>query len=251
MKTLDGLENIEKGSFVPMLATVKEAGLRQNTQLSKNYLAANGIGSIVAGTDTTGFALSVGIWAIFMNDKIRRRLYSDLKEVWHDRQTHPRLQDLEAIPYLQACVRESLRLATPIRGRLPRLVPPEGMAFKFPSTGEREFYLPGGTSVSSSVHLMHYDESVYEDPETFEPERWLVKDPDLLHGRERQLVPFSSGSRICIGLNVAMAELYVCIATIVRWYMAKEVLDQELITEEQFTVLVPGGLRAILAHVED
>lgn len=234
-----------------MLAAVKEAGSRQNVHISDSYLTANGIGSIVAGTDTTGFALSVGIWAIFMNDKIRLRLNSDLKEVWLDRHTHPKLQELEAIPYLQACVRESLRLATPIRGRLPRLVPPGGKVFKFPSAREREFYLPGGTSVSSSPYLMHYDETVYEDPEAFIPERWLVEDRDLLRRRERQLVPFSSGSRICIGLNVAMAELYVCIATMARWYKAKEMLDRELWTEEQFTASAPDGIRAILAHVED
>ncbi|KIX96549.1 uncharacterized protein Z520_07815 [Fonsecaea multimorphosa CBS 102226] len=251
MSSLDRLENIEKGNFQPMLTSVKEAGLRQNTQLSKKYLAANGMGSIVAGTDTTGFTLALGIWSIFMNDKIRQRLHSDLKEVWHDRHNPPGLRNLEAMPYLQACVRESLRFATPIRGRLPRLVPPEGMTLKFPSTGDKEYFLPGGTSVSSSVYLMHYDESVYDDPETFDPERWLVKDPDLLHRRERQLVPFSSGSRICIGLNIATAELYVCIATIIRWYKAKEIVDRELVTEEQFTALVPGGLRAILARIDD
>ncbi|OQU99446.1 hypothetical protein CLAIMM_05077 [Cladophialophora immunda] len=251
MNSLDRLDNIEKGGFLPVLVSVKEAGLRQNTQLSKQYLAANGIGSIVAGTDTTGFTLAVGIWSIFMNDKIRQRLHSDLKHMWHDRQVHPGLRDLEAMPYLQACVRESLRLATPIRGRLPRLVPSEGMRFKVQTTGEKEHYLPGGTSVSSSVYLMHYDESVYDDPETFDPERWLVKDPELLHRRERQLVPFSSGSRICIGLNIALAELYVCIATVIRWYKAKDVLDRKLITEEQFTALVPGGLRAILARADD
>ncbi|OAP56447.1 hypothetical protein AYL99_09626 [Fonsecaea erecta] len=251
MNSLGRLDNIEKGKFLPVLASIKEAGLRQNTQLPKQYLAANGIGSIVAGTDTTGFTLSVGIWAIFMNDKIRRRLHSDLKEVWHDRDAHPGLRDLEALPYLQACVRESLRLATPIRGRLPRLVPPEGMTVRLPAAGWKEYHLPGGTSVSSSIYLMHYDEAVYDDPETFNPERWLVKDPELLQRRERQLVPFSSGSRICIGLNIAMAELYVCIATTVRWYMAKEVLDRELITEEQFTTLVPGGLQAILVPADD
>lgn len=234
-----------------MLATVKASGLKQNTQLSKQYLAANGIGSIVAGTDTTGLALAVGIWAILSNESIRQRLQSDLKEIWQDRSTHPRLQDLEALPYLKACVQETLRLATPIRGRLPRLVPAEGMTFRSSSTSGTEHYLPGGTSVSSSVYMMHYDNSVFDDPETFDPQRWLVKDTKLLQRRERQLVPYSSGSRSCLGLNMAQAELYVCIATFIRCYKAKEVLDGTLVTREQFTAMVPGGLRVVLSPVED
>lgn len=48
----------------------------------------------------------------------------------------PSLRELESLPFLEACIKESLRLACPVRGRLPRIVPPEGLevnGFRIPA----------------------------------------------------------------------------------------------------------------------
>ena len=60
-------------------------------------------------------------------------------------------------------------------------------------------YLPQ-TTVSSSAHLYHFDANVFAEPETFRPERWLVSD-EVSKELEKNMMPFSRGSRICAGIK--------------------------------------------------
>jgi cytochrome P450 len=71
------------------------------------------------------------------------------------------------LPFLQACIKESLRLHPPISMELPRLVPPEGMLL----CGK---FVPGGTSVGVSPYIVHRQKDAYgQDAESFRPERWI------------------------------------------------------------------------------
>ena len=227
-----------------MLGVMLEAGKRMDLPITRQQLLANGIGSIVAGTDTTGVTLGVGAWAIFANNQVRSRLLAELKDVWPMQDSHPSLTTLERLPYLRACIRESLRLATPIPSRLPRIVPPEGLIFG-------GYMLPPGTSVCSSADLMHYDENVFPNPELFDPSRWLEGDGVVARERERQLLPFSEGSRKCIGLNVARAEIHIGLAMLIRCYKPVQLVEKELMVAKQFTTSVPGGLNVKLRNVEE
>lgn len=60
---------------------------------------------------------------------------------------------------------------------------------------------------------MHHDPVAFPNPETFDPNRWLGSE-DEVRDRERCLVPFSRGSRNCVGKNLAMSELYFLIGTV-------------------------------------
>ncbi len=61
--------------------------------------------------------------------------------------------------------------------------------------------------------LMHLNPAIFPSPHEFRPERWL-NDPRL----DRYLVPFSKGSRQCLGINLAHTELYLCLACVFRQY---------------------------------
>lgn len=103
-------------------------------------------------------------------------------------------------------IKESLRLAFGVAGRLPRVVPPSGATFN-------GYFIPGSYTVSMSAYMMHLDPSVFPDPQKFDPQRWLQDDSRRV---ERNLVPFSKGSRQCVGINLAYTELYVTLATLFR-----------------------------------
>ena len=69
-----------------------------------------------------------------------------------------------------------------------------------------------------SSYLIHHDERIFPSSHSFKPDRWLHS-PTVSHsGRplSRYLVPFSKGTRICIGINFAYAELYIGLATVFR-----------------------------------
>ncbi len=61
--------------------------------------------------------------------------------------------------------------------------------------------------------MYHLDESLFPDPWTFDPGRWL-ENPEL----NKYIWSFSRGPRQCVGLSLAYAELYLCLAAFYRRY---------------------------------
>ncbi|PVH70738.1 cytochrome P450 [Cadophora sp. DSE1049] len=237
-------ENFDSLGFTPTLAGEIQAGRRSGIEVNDARLISDGIGSIFAGTDTTGITLAVGAWAIFSRGEIRQRLHADLKEIWPNLDTHPSLPQLEGLQYLRACVREALRLATPIQSRFPRVVPAEGWSYG-------GYDLPTGVAVSSSSYLMHNEELVFPNPEIFDPNRWLTEDAELLALREKYFAPFSLGVRQCIGLNLALSEVYIGLAEIVRNFTTTEVVTKNLKKIGTFAVTIPGGLKVKVRKITE
>ena len=77
----------------------------------------------------------------------------------------------------------------------------------------KSYIIPAGTAVSMSIGDVLYDELVFPDAHHFKPERWLGDEKRAL---EKYLVPFGKGQRSCVGMNLALAELYLVIGNLFR-----------------------------------
>lgn len=68
------------------------------------------------------------------------------------------------------------------------------------------------------IYSISHDEKIYPDSFTFKPERWLnnPKGPDGQKYLSRYMVSFSRGSRSCVGMHLAYAEVYIALATVFR-----------------------------------
>lgn len=128
----------------------------------------------------------------------------------------PPLERLQQLPYLTGVIKESLRLSYGVVGRLQRIWPSEDMVY-----GGR-WTVPAGTPVSMTSYDLHHDEAIFPGSHQFRPERWIGADPGL----DRYLVSFGKGSRHCVGMNLAMAELYVTLATLFRSFGSEAVRRQ-------------------------
>lgn len=73
--------------------------------------------------------------------------------------------------------------------------------------------IPVGTPVSMSLRDILLDENIFEKPHEFRPERWLADNSDLAR-ISKFYMPFGRGSRMCVGLNLALAELYLILGTL-------------------------------------
>ncbi|KAL2351348.1 cytochrome P450 [Cryomyces antarcticus] len=143
----------------------------------------------------------------------------------------PDLRTLERLPYLAAVIKEALRLTSGVTTGLSRVVPPEG-------AGICGTVVPGKTIVSCGNTFVHYNVDTFNDPMAFSPERWL-EDPEL----DKWLVPFSKGPRMCLGINLAWAELRLTFARVFHKFDME--LDssspQELLWHDKFLPTYYGG----------
>ncbi|KAH6609162.1 benzoate 4-monooxygenase cytochrome p450 [Trichoderma cornu-damae] len=164
---------------------------------------------LAAGTETTARVLAVGLYHLAMDGSVRDALQAELKQLMPTPDSRaPTWLELEQLPYLNAFINESLRMAHGVIGRVPLVAPTESLTYK-------NYVIPRGTPISSSAYIIHRNASVFPDPEAFRPERW-IEAAQRGQNLKRHLVAFSKGSRGCIGINLANMELFLTVANFAR-----------------------------------
>ncbi|KAF7850109.1 hypothetical protein BT93_L5855 [Corymbia citriodora subsp. variegata] len=113
--------------------------------------------------------------------------------------------DTEKMPFLQAVVKETLRLHPP----LPLLLPRNALK----ETNFMGFHITKDTQVFVNVWGIGRDPNAWEDPLAFKPERFLGSKIDY-KGQNFELIPFGSGRRMCVGLSLAQRLLHLGLATL-------------------------------------
>ncbi|KAF4910811.1 Cytochrome P450 monooxygenase sdnE [Colletotrichum fructicola] len=178
---------------------------------------------IGAGTETTAWALSAMLFYVLENSEILRRLCGELEEAIPDADERVSWNRLEQLPYLSAVVCEGLRLSYGVSTRLQRINPVGPLILKTgvsPDKGENrimaEHEIPAGTPVGMTATLIHNHPDLFPNPGQFRPERWLDERGRRHHHLDKYVLSFSRGSRQCIGINLAYAELYMVFGLLIR-----------------------------------
>jgi cytochrome P450 len=175
--------------------------------------------TVLAGTLTTASALSYTFFSLLSQPYLLRRLRTELQIAMPNPKQAPPLATLEQLPFLTACIKEGLRLSNGVSTRLQRIDPDNSIVFTDKTRHKGKTYiLPAGTPLSMTGMLTHLDENVFPDPLAFRPHRWLDGS-----AQDKYLVPFSRGTRQCIGINLAYAENYLTLAMLFRVYGSPEV----------------------------
>jgi len=113
------------------------------------------------------------------------------------------------MPYLQACIKEGLRVHPATGLPLARVVPKGGAIIAGTA-------FPEGVVVGINSWVAHGNTSVFgPDAKTFRPERWLDS-AEQSAKMERYFIPFGHGSRTCIGKNISLMEISKLIPELVR-----------------------------------
>jgi cytochrome P450 len=144
---------------------------------------------VAAGLITTSWALTVASYHIIANPSILAKLRQELDEAGMRKSTALDWHKLEALPFLNGCVHESIRLAHGVTTRSPRLAPDTELRYA-------DWVIPKNTPVSMTNVDVLMNEKIYPQPRKFRPERWS-ENPEL----EKYFVPFTKGSRQCLGLK--------------------------------------------------
>ncbi|RAK77116.1 cytochrome P450 [Aspergillus fijiensis CBS 313.89] len=152
---------------------------------------------LVAGTETTASSLTFAVYQLLRDRGMFLKVRQELKQAMPTPRHEPKWSQLEQLPYLTAIINEALRLT-----------PSESLQYK-------QYTILPGPPISTISYFIHRNPQLFPDPNTFRPERW-IEAASRGENLTRYLVPFAGGSRICIGMNLAYAELYMTIASIVR-----------------------------------
>ena len=172
-----------------------------------------------AGTLTSSWALCVAIYHLLSSPRILQKLKTELRSALSSTPTFPTLSQIENLPYLSAVIQEAIRLSYGAATRLQRISPDKPLTFHDRTSGKgKTWTIPPNTPVGMTSVLTHQDESVFPDAHSFLPERWL-DNPRL----DRYLLSFSKGSRQCLGINLAYAEMKICLAAVFSRFGSKDV----------------------------
>lgn len=187
-----------------------------------------------AGSDTTAIALTHVMYYLLKNPQTLSTLRNEVSTAFSNGDPIASYAKVKNLPYLKACLDESLRLLPPLCRGLERRTPPEGMQI----AGQ---HIAGNIRVSVPAYVAHCDPVIFPDPETYRLKRWLESE-EVTRPMRAAFIPFSTGARACIGRNITMIEQQMFLATLVHRYEF-ELLSKEwtLDWEEAFN-LWPGKM---------
>lgn len=183
----------------------------------------------LAGHETTALALSWFWYLMAKNPAVRAKFYKEVDEVLQGRK--PTIADLQNLSYTRQAIDEALRLYPPawIIGR---------MAIEDDEIGG--YRVPAEYNVLIPVYAIHRNPEIWEDPDTFKPERFAKENMKEKH--KYAYFPFGGGPRFCIGNNFALMEMQVVVAMLAQKFAFELPPNYEADTDQLITLRPQGGM---------
>ncbi len=183
---------------------------------------------LAAGHETTATSLCWAYERILNHPEVEARLRAELAGVLHDRPLTA--EDLPRLEYLDATIKEVLRMRPVIPTVARKLTAPMKI---------REWTIPAGVLLAPAINMIHWNEDIYPEAESFKPERFLGKKQDPY-----TYFPFGGGTRRCIGMAFALYEMKIVLATVLRRTKLKLPRQGTLATQLRTFVMAPRTGRA-------
>ncbi|KAD3069185.1 hypothetical protein R6Q59_016839 [Mikania micrantha] len=211
-----------------VLDSLLNVSLNEESKFSRNDMRYLFYTLFVAGTDTTSSTLEWIMAELIKNPDKLKTARSEIIKLTKNNKKDIQEQDISQLTYLQAVIKETLRLHPPV----PLLVPHQAIH----DVEIQGFLVPKNTQILCNVWAMGRDPKVWSNPDSFIPERFLEVNIDY-KGQDFQLIPFGSGRRICPGLNMAHRMLHIMLASLIQkfdWKLEGNMKAQDMDMNEKF-----------------
>ncbi|OUZ99480.1 Cytochrome P450 [Macleaya cordata] len=194
----------------------------------------------LAGTDTISSTLEWAMAELLRNPYKMTKARQELAFIIGKDQPIEE-SDIVRLPYLQAIVKETLRLHPPG----PLLVPRKAVT----DVKIHDFIVPKNAQVLVNVWSIGRDRTIWTDPDAFNPERFLELEMINYRGQDFELIPFGSGRRICPGLPLAHRMVHLMLGSLINlfdWKLENGLKPEDMDMEEKMgkssvTNLLPPG----------
>lgn len=210
------------------------AGKDENGQpLSFGELTSEIQTHLVAGSDTASNTACAIVFHVLNNPRVIPILQAELDAAIPDSVDAANYDMVKDLVYLDAIVREGMRVHSTARAGLMREVPPG------PGLDVNGVHFPPGTILSIPAGLIHHSKEIWgPDADQFRPERFIGD--NWTERQKKAFIPFSAGPRACLGRNLGKMELVLTTAMIFRRYDIK--LRQEGFTSREGFLMKPDSL---------
>ncbi|KAK7285330.1 hypothetical protein RJT34_20098 [Clitoria ternatea] len=218
----------EKKDFVSnndMLDALLDISKQNSEEMDKEKIKHLLHDLLVAGTDTTSYTLEWAMAELLHNPSTLSKAQKELEETIGVGNLIEE-SDLAKLPYLQAVIKETLRLHPPAPFLLPR---------KAKVDVELNGYtIPKGAQLFINEWAIGRDPNSWENPNVFSPERFLGSTLDI-KGQSFQLTPFGSGRRICPGMPLAIRMLHLMLGSLINsfhWKLENDMKPEDMDMED-------------------
>jgi cytochrome P450 len=173
------------------------------------FQAAFMAGSLIeAGSETTSAAINTAILYLSAYPEVRAKAYEELSRVVGTSRS-PTFEDEDDLPYIRAIVKETMRIRPVTNIGTPH--------FTTAPITYKDIYIPANSIVAIQQYAIHYDRTLFADPERFNPDRYLAypeKAGFYANGDadKRDHWNFGAGRRICSGLHLAENSMFIVLA---------------------------------------
>ncbi|KAJ5590692.1 hypothetical protein N7450_004664 [Penicillium hetheringtonii] len=208
-----------KSQHRDFLSRFLEAKSDHPNAVNDNQVFSYTVSNMNAGSDTTAISLRAILYYTLKSPRVASKLQQELNAAFREKRiTLPVSwkQSQEELPYLDAVIKEALRLHPAVGLLLERKVPQGGL--QLPNNGP---FLPEGTIVGANPWIIHRHALFGEQVDSFVPERWLPgegESHEQYQARKQKMLratfTFGAGPRTCIGKNISLLEIYKLIPSL-------------------------------------
>jgi cytochrome P450 len=224
----------DPGDLLSMLMHARHEGTE--TGMNDRELRDQVMTIFMTGHETTANALTWAWYLLAQHPDVARRMQAELNEVLGGRP--PALEDLQHLKYTTMVFNEALRLYPPI-WVFSRLVKEKDQI--------DGFEIPAKSTVFISPYALHRRPDFWENPEGFDPDRFdsekSAKVPRYAY------IPFGGGPRECIGINLAMMEGPLILATIAQRYQLHLLPGHRVEMDPSITLRPLYGMKMMLKNI--
>ncbi|KAG5231018.1 cytochrome P450 [Salix suchowensis] len=231
-KKASGTAKREEDFMDLMLSVLDDAEefLNRNTDTINK---ATCLGLILAASDTTAIILTWALFLLLNNRDVLKKAQDEL-DIHISRERQVKESDMKNLVYLQAIVKETFCLYP----AAPLSIPHESME----ECTIGGYHIPAGTRLFTNLSKIHRDPQVWSDPDECQPERFLTDHKNCdFRGQHFELIPFSSGRRMCPGVSFALQILNLVLATLLHGF------EIETLNDAPIDMTETGGMTNIKA----